>query len=129
MARLAALLMLAPLAGCYLSRSTTNEPIEPQRVARLVPGETTQAQALELLGAPTEVVQLGRRSAWGYDHALQKQAGLWLLVVGLLNTDTQQDRVWLFFEEDGRLAAAGATLSASSAVYELPWSRTHERKR
>ena len=117
-------LLLGP--GCYLSRNFVNEPIERERVARLVPGTTTAEQALALLGAPTEVVQLGKRSAWRYEHTQVKQAGLWLFVLGTLNTDSQSDRAWLFFDENDVLKHSGATLSAGSAEWSMPWQDSHE---
>ena len=126
MKRLALLFLCVPLAGCFLTRDTTNVPLEPERIARLEPGVTTATQALELLGGPVEVVQLGRRSAWLYEHQRTKRSGLFLFVFTALNTDTQQDRLWLFFDENDVLRHAGATLDAKSAEWVMPWSDSHE---
>jgi hypothetical protein len=115
-----ALLALAP--GCFLSRRAENERIRPATLARLEPGRTSAKQAVEILGAPTDVVQLGRRSAYRYDASVTKDAGLWLLVVGLLGRDTRSDRVWLFFDEAELLTHVGATLESDEAEYALPWS-------
>jgi hypothetical protein len=120
---LASIVLVLP--SCYISRSMVNEPIKPASVAKLTPGTTTADEALALLGAPTEVVQLGKRSAWRYDHAEAKTSGLWLIVVGMLNEDTQADRVWLFFDENDVLKHAGATLTASTAAYAFPWEHKH----
>jgi hypothetical protein len=122
----ATLTLTLPLAGCFLARDTTNEPIRPGRVAGLVAGSTTASRALELLGAPTDVVQLGKRSAWRYDHAVTKRAGLTLLVFTAINTDTQSDRAWLFFDEDQVLTHFGTTLAADEAEWVLPWRDSHE---
>jgi len=113
------------LPGCLVSRSTVNEPISAQSVARLVPGQTTAAETAALLGAPTDVVQLGRRTAWRYDYTIEKRAGLALIVVGLLGTDAHSDRVWVFFDEDDVLTHVGATLASKDAEYALPWSALH----
>jgi outer membrane protein assembly factor BamE (lipoprotein component of BamABCDE complex) len=114
------------LPGCFISRTLVNEPIEAASVSKLVPGTTTADEVLALLGAPTEVVQLGKRSAWRYDHLVSKTAGLWLIVVGVLNVDSQSDRVWLFFDENDVLKHAGATLTANKAAYSFPWENDHD---
>ncbi len=125
-ARLVCLSLAAPLlGGCFLSRNTVNVPLHAERSAALAPGRSTQSEVLAALGAPNEVVQLGYRSAWRYDHTVEKRAGLSLIVVTLINTDVQQDRLWMFFDEHGVLACFGATLDADEAVYELPWSDSH----
>jgi hypothetical protein len=121
---LAAALALA--SGCFFSRNTTNEPLAADRIAKLVPGQSTASDALAQLGAPNEVVQLGRRSAWRYDHSVMKRAGLALIVIGFLNTDTQADRAWLFFDEKDVLTHVGSTLAASKAEYTMPWNASHE---
>ena len=66
---------LALSTSCFVSRETTNVPLSPELVDQLEPGITTATEVAELLGAPTEVVQLGFRSAWRYDHIRAKRAG------------------------------------------------------
>jgi len=123
--RIACLCLCAALSGCFMSRTTANLPLEARSVESLQPGVATQADVLQALGAPTDVVQLGSRSAWRYDHTVQKRAGLFLVVIALVNSDEQSDRVWLFFDERGVLSCAGSTITADKAVYELPWSDEH----
>ena len=122
MKRAAFLLALLLTPSCVLSREFVNAPIDGESVSQLQPGTTTAAQAVELLGAPNEVVQLGRRSAYRYEHAQNKTAGLWLILVILLNRDTQADRTWLFFDENDVLSHVGTTLQAKDAEYAMPWS-------
>lgn len=122
---LAALLLLPLAQGCFLTRDTVNQPLQEERIVKLAPGMST-GEVLSLLGGPMEVVQLGRRSAWRYDHQRTKRTGLTLVVVTALNTDTQEDRLWLFFNEYDRLAAFGSTLQASSSEWVLPWVDSHE---
>ena len=114
------------LTGCFLTRDTINEPLRPARLAELVPGETTAGRALELLGAPSDVVQLGRRSAWRYDHTVSRQTGLFLIVFTAINNDVQSDRLWLFFDEHDVLRHHGSTLAAKSSEWVLPWLESHE---
>jgi hypothetical protein len=88
---------------------------------------TTAREVAELLGAPVEVVQLGKRSAYRYQFTSTKRAGLLLLVVGLYSSDARSDRAWVFFDEDQVLSHVGVTLSGADTRYALPWTDLHER--
>ena len=125
--RLAPALLALALDGCFLSRRTVNEPIREEKLAALVPGKTTAADVVARLGAPSEVVQLGKRSAYRYEATTTKDTGLWLLVVGLYNSDAHADRVWVFFDESNMLAHVGVTLAGDEAEHTLPWSEVHGR--
>jgi len=123
MSRFASLALLAACAlapGCFFNRSHLNRPLSPVDVAKLEPGQSTADDVARVLGAPTDVVQLGQRSAWRYDHTREKTAGLWLGVVMLIGAESQQDRVWAFFDEEGTLTHLGATLDADRAKYAVP---------
>ena len=77
-------------------------------------------EVAQLLGAPLEVVQLGYRSAWRYEFTVEKQAALFLFVVGLRGVDNQADRVWVFFDEEGVVSHVGATFAGEDAEYSVP---------
>ena len=115
------LLLLPLLAGCVVSKSVSHAPLDADALASIEPGTTTAHEVMLLLGAPNEVVQLGRRSAYRYDHSIEKQAALFLIVFGVRGVDTQQDRAWIFFDESGLVTHAGSTLEAADADYDLPW--------
>lgn len=112
------LLLLTP--SCFFSRRENNLPLDAEKIETLTPGVTTAQEVVAALGAPTEVVQLGTRSAYRYDHSLEKQAALFLIVLGLRGVDTQSDRVWVFFDEDLVLTHIGVTLDADRAGYSIP---------
>ena len=114
------ILLLALLPGCFLSRSHLNQPIAAETVERIVPSQTTAGEVAQLLGAPLEVVQLGYRSAWRYEFTVEKQAALFLFVVGLRGVDNQADRVWVFFDEEGVVSHVGATFAGEDAEYSVP---------
>ena len=116
----AAALLLSMLPGCFLSRSRSNPPISPEQVAEIVPGSSTADDVARVLGAPNEVVQLGRRSAWKYEHLVEKQSAAFLVVLGLRGVDTQADRVWVFYDEDDRVIHVGSMFEASEAEYDVP---------
>src|SRR5690349_15764356 len=119
------LILIAALAvalpGCYLARQTQNDPLHTDRIASLVPGTSTAKDVVVALGAPTEVVQLGKRSAYRYDYTETKDTGVLLLVVGLFNSDTRADRAWVFFDEHDILTHVASSLRAADASYALPW--------
>lgn len=118
---LVALLAAPLLSGCFLAKRTQNEPLDGARIATLQPGQTDARQVVEWLGAPTEVVQLGRRSAYRYDHSHTKDTGVFLLVLGLFNSDTRADRLWVFFDENDVLTHVASSLRADHARHALPW--------
>jgi outer membrane protein assembly factor BamE (lipoprotein component of BamABCDE complex) len=117
-----AVLALSLTSSCFLQRDRVNQRLEPARYEGLVPGMSTADDVLLALGAPMDVVQIGRRSAWRYDYTESKRAALFLVVVALSHRDTMQDRVWAFFDEEGVLTHIGATLEGGDAEYKLPWN-------
>ena len=114
------------LSGCFIARNTNNEPLNAERLNGLKPGVTTAQEVVDLFGAPTDVVQLGRRSAYRFDFTVTKRAGLFLIVLGLFNDDTRSDRLWVFFDENQVLSHVGATLNANDARYGMPWSTLYD---
>lgn len=119
-------LLLLSASGCAFARSTNNEPLEAQRLQALHPGTTTAQQAVELLGAPLDVVQLGKRSAYRYEYTSTKHTALFLLLIGFYNQDTRADRAWLFFDENQLLTHVGTTLSGDDTEYAMPWEDVHD---
>ena len=114
------LLTVVLLPGCFISRSTVDRPLDAALVSALVPGETTADEVASLMGAPAEVVQLGRRTAWRYEYKVEKQAAAFLFVLGLRGMDTQSDRVWVFFDEEQNLTHVGSSFASAQASYALP---------
>lgn len=112
------------LSSCLIGRNHVNAPIDPTAYEQLRPGTTTAQDVADLLGAPSEVVELGLGSAWRYEYVKNKRTGLFLLLVAFLNDDTQSDRIWVFFDEEGRLTNAAATLDSERAEWEMPWGST-----
>lgn len=120
----AAALLLGLLApSCLISKDTINQPLQAVELDGLIPGETSAAEVAAKLGAPNEVVQLGLRSAWRYDFAAAKRAGFTLIVITFSNVDTRQDRIWVFFDEEGVLSYYGTTFEAENSRYAMPWQK------
>ena len=114
------LLVMSVLPGCFFSRSRTNPELSPELASQIVPNESTAADMTALLGAPNEVVQLGLRTAWRYEHTVEKQTAAFLIVLGLRGVDTQADRVWVFFDEEGTVINVGTMFQAAEAEYDVP---------
>jgi hypothetical protein len=117
---------LVLLSSCVLGRQAVNEPIEVEAVRSLQPGVSKAGDVVAKLGAPTEVVQLGRRTAYRYDATSTRTTGLLLLVVGLFGQDTRSDRVWVFFDEDDVLTHVGSTFATHRTQYGGPWRDLHD---
>lgn len=126
MTRTLLLLLLLFLPACALARQETNDPLDARVVNSLEPGKTTAKEVVERLGAPTEVVQLGRRTAYRYDASITKSAGLILLLFNMVAQDTRSDRVWVFFDENDLLTHYAASYATHRAQYTLPWEDVHE---
>ena len=120
---LSALLLLP---ACALARQDTNEPLDAELIRSLQPGKTTARDVVERLGAPTEVVQLGRRTAYRYDASATKSTALILLLVNFANQDTRTDRLWVFFDENNLLTHHGAWYGTHRPQYAMPWEDVHE---
>ena len=94
-----ACLLILPLSSCFLGRTGVNEPLDPALVRSIKPG-TTAAEVVAKMGAPDEVVQLGRRTAYRYSHTVELGTGSYWLFLGLYNEDSRRDMAWFFFDED-----------------------------
>lgn len=123
---LVSLLLPIALGACAIARQDTNEPLDPAVVRSFEPGRTTAREVVEKLGAPTEVVQLGKRTAYRYDATTAKTAVLFLLVVNFANQDSRTDRVWLFFDEHNVLSHYGTWWGIHRTQYAMPWEDVHE---
>jgi hypothetical protein len=121
-----ALPLLLLFSACALGRQETNDPLDATVVATLQPGVTTAKEVVEKLGAPSEVVQLGKRTAYRYDASNTKSAGLILILFNMFNQDTRSDRVWVFFDDKDLLTHFGATFAVHRTQYALPWEDVHE---
>ena len=120
--RIVALALLAlVLQGCVVARETLNEPLWPDTLNELEAGRSTAIDVVARLGAPTEVVQLGLRSAYRYDYTVAKRTGLILIVAVFFERQTRSDRIWLFFDENGVLTHYGVTLESDEARHAMPW--------
>jgi hypothetical protein len=121
------LLLVAPaFTSCFISRRTTNAPLQASRMDVLQPGKSTASEVAVTLGAPNEVVQLGKRMAWRYDFTAAKTTGFTIIILTLLNEDARADRAWLFFDENSVLQYSSRTLEADRVEYAMPWQELND---
>ncbi len=89
----------------------------------------TAGQVVEIMGAPMQVVQLGKRSAYGYSYQVDKGVGTVLVLVNFYNSDTRSDRVWVFFDADQIVTHVGSTFSSHRAQYTIfPYSDIYDEE-
>lgn len=121
-ASLLSLVLLLILPGCFTTRKTINQQLSSEAAAQVAPG-TSAADVVELLGAPTDIVQLGHRSAYLYEFQQTKMTGLLAGVVGFMNSDTRSDRVWIFLGPGGdTVTHVGSSFDADKAENRMPWT-------
>ena len=121
-ASLLSLALLLILPGCFTTRKTINQQLSSEAAAQVAPG-TPAADVVELLGAPTDIVQLGHRSAYLYEFQQTKMTGLLAGVVGFMNSDTRSDRVWIFLGPGGdTVTHVGSSFDADKAENRMPWT-------
>lgn len=116
------------LPSCFISRSTGNEPLQAASMDTLKPGTSTATDVANALGAPNEVVQLGKRMAWRYDFTTAKQAGFSIIILTFVNNDARADRAWFFFDQNSVLQYAGRTFQADHTEYSMPWQHVNTGK-
>ena len=123
---IAFLSLLTLLPGCFTARTTVNQQLSSEAAAQIAPG-TTAAEVVELLGAPTDIVQLGHRSAYLYEFQQTKMTGFLAAVVGFMNSDTRSDRIWVFLGPGGEeVTHVGSSFDADKAQNGMPWSERSE---
>ncbi|MSR62261.1 MAG: outer membrane protein assembly factor BamE [Planctomycetes bacterium] len=127
MRRLLLASLLCLVCACAVGRSAENVPLDAEKLHRLQPGTSTSREVVELLGAPVDVVQLGKRSAYLYQFTSTKTAALILLVANFYNSDQRADRAWVFFDENQILSHVGVTLAGGDTEYAMPWEDVHHQ--
>jgi hypothetical protein len=121
-------LLLCLSSACAMARATENKPLDAVALSSLRPGVTTAGEAVQLLGAPDDIVQLGKRSAYRYRFTSSKTAVLYPIpfLLTFYNVDTRSDRAWLFFDENQVLSHFGETLEAAENEYAMPWEDVYD---
>ncbi len=65
-----AVLLASAVAGCATARSTTGKDFDTSKVSRIVKGETTAAQLVEMFGTPqSKQPEANGGERWSYSYA------------------------------------------------------------
>jgi outer membrane protein assembly factor BamE (lipoprotein component of BamABCDE complex) len=141
-------LVLALLPGCILGRVRDEVPLDPDKVAKILPGQSTKRDVVDLLGAPAyvndriglrvlgkpvqgaantgplidELIHSPLDHSYTYEYTDTKSFALYLLVVSFTNQETKRDRVVVFFDEKGTVSHIGATFDAKNVEFRFPTS-------
>ncbi len=126
LARAAALLPTLLLSGCLYAQGSGyfGSQLDPEVVARIVPGQSTKADVLELLGPPREflrsevlgslgdettrvngAVALGNRAqdAFSYQRDRFRARASFLLLYNVVRSDVVSDLLVIFFDAEDRV--------------------------
>jgi outer membrane protein assembly factor BamE (lipoprotein component of BamABCDE complex) len=135
------------LPGCILGRVRDQVPLDAEKVAKIVPGQTSKKEVVELLGAPTyvndriglrvlgkpvqvngagplidELVHSPLDHSYTYEYSDTKSLALYLVIVSFTNQETKRDRVVVFFDQKGLVSHVGATFDAKDVEFRMPTS-------
>jgi outer membrane protein assembly factor BamE (lipoprotein component of BamABCDE complex) len=145
---LAALAFVVLLPGCILGRVRDEVPLDEDKVKKIVPGQTTKKEVVELLGAPAyvndriglrvlgkpvqgagnggplidELIHSPLDHSYTYEYSDTKSFSLYLLIVSFTNQETKRDKVVVFFDEKGTVTHLGATFDARNVEFRFPTS-------
>lgn len=121
-----ALLLLAT-QGCVLSQSTKGTSISDQQVAAIVPGTSTRADVVRILGAPDDLEYSNREHdplferMYVYDRTKRKTTYFSLILFSAARSDENRDRVVIFFDDEGVVEDVGYRLDMDRPRYGMPW--------
>jgi len=122
-----ALLCCASL-GCVLSQSTEGTGINDDQVGAIVPGSSTRADVVRVLGAPDKIIYSNREHdalverAFEYDRSRRKTTYFTVILFSAARSDTNADRVVVFFDDAGVVEDIGVRLDMDRPRYGTPWS-------
>ena len=89
------------LSGCQFARSQINIEDFNKKAESIIPGKTTTAEVLEILGSPpSAILQLRNEKAYVYTFGDSKTGGLNLFIFGTRKTNLGIDSAYFFLDEN-----------------------------
>lgn len=111
-------LVVTALAGCGFNRLQINQADLPERVAGVVPGETTLAELEEMAGGPaTSITPVGDKRLYVYTFGDAKTKGLYLIFLNISKTNTAIDTGIFLVNEDNVVE----WMQVGENTEDLPW--------
>ena len=106
------------LGGCTWGRQQINQADLENRVAGVVPGQTTAAELEKLAGGPpTSITPIGQKQLYAYTFGNSKSEALTLLIVNIGKTNTGLDTALFLIDENGIVESSRVGTNSK----DLPW--------
>lgn len=106
------------LGGCTWGRQQINQADLENRVAGVVPGQTTAAELEKLAGGPpTSITPIGQKQLYAYTFGDSKSEALTLLIVNIGKTNTGLDTALFLIDENGIVKSSRVGTNSK----DLPW--------
>jgi len=104
-AKLICIALVLVFGGCavYKSEKGVDNLWRDESGSRFVRGETTQAEVLEALGPPSQVIALKDEVVFYYLREQEKGGAAVLILYNQVNETVAYDRAIFFFDEEGIL--------------------------
>jgi hypothetical protein len=116
------LIMIMFLSGCaVIGRGKDFRPFDEQVLTQIKPGQTTAGEVTKMFGAPSQIVKLSNGNAYVYDRSLSKAMGIYLVLVTMVNYDTQHDRIVFFINQSDVVTHYGSSFKSDTAAYGTPF--------
>jgi len=116
------LIIVVWLSGCaVIGRGKDFRPFDEQALTQIRPGQTTATEVTKLFGAPSQIVKLSNGNAYVYARSLSKATGVWLVIVTLVNYDTQHDRIVFFINQNDVVTHYGSSFKTGTAAFGMPF--------
>ena len=106
------------LGGCTWGRQQINQADLENRVAGVVPGQTTAAELEKLAGGPpTSITPIGQKQLYAYTFGDSKSEALTLLIINIGKTNTGLDTALFLIDENGIVESSRVGTNSK----DLPW--------
>jgi hypothetical protein len=115
-------LMASICAGCAVfGRGKNFVPFDENTLKQVTTGKTSASEVTQLFGPPNKIVKLSNGNAYVYERSVDKDTGLWLIVLTFVNFDTQYDRIVFFINNDDVVTHFGSSFNSEKASYGMPF--------
>ena len=110
--------LVAAVSSCGFNRHQINQADLPERVAGVVPGQTTLAELEAMAGGPaTSITPIGDKRLYVYTFGDAKTKGLYLILLNISKTNSAID-TGIFLVNENNIVE---WMQVGNNTEELPW--------
>lgn len=110
--------VVAAVSSCGFNRQQINHADLPDRVAGVVPGQTTLAELEQMAGGPaTAITPIGDKRLYTYTFGDSKTKGLYLILLNISKTNTGIDTASFLVNQDNVVEAVQVGKNSE----DVPW--------